>query len=399
MDLLAGRWAAPGRPGPPARSRSRDVDISPGHRPAFDLHPRPPPSLGQPTLRGTEGAAGVRVCDRCGRLGPDSSRGRQTGPGPGLPPPARPPWLARRPRSLTVNAGGDPPPQPPPRREQQAGRDSEGSWPSHGGGRAGRPWADRRGGRSPATGRRGRLGAVVLLSAPARSRGGCGEGGKPNRPCLILLFNFFFFCITVTHFRLQSGGGGGAACFLLLFLLRRGESILLPGPRRGGLLRPEGGEGEPGLGEWEGGEKLGIEGGKVDASRSGGRRPAQSQVTSNGLAGRRGQGLEQPARCLSRRDFACLISVSNKLSWTPLVGGWTELWRQAVLPFPKARLLSHGREGPGLPQAPSGLFSNSCAAVEKSSPSANVHQSSAVEGLPASQHAKGAALNQCQHLH
>lgn len=91
MDLLAGRWAAPGRPGPPARSRSRDVDISPGHRPAFDLHPRPPPSLGQPTLRGTEGAAGVRVCDRCGRLGPDSSRGRRTGPGPGLPPPpARP---------------------------------------------------------------------------------------------------------------------------------------------------------------------------------------------------------------------------------------------------------------------------------------------------------------------
>lgn len=197
----------------------------------------------------------------------------------------------------------------------------------------------------------------------------------------------------------RGGGGGWAACFLLLFLLRRGESILLPGPRRGGLLRPEGGEGEPGLGEWEGGEKLGIEGGKVDASRSGGRRPAQSQVTSNGLAGRRGQGLEQPARCLSRRDFACLISVSNKLSRTPLVGGWTELWRQAVLPFPKARLLSHGREGPGLPQAPSGLFSNSCAAVEKSSPSANVHQSSAVEGLPASQHAKGAALNQCQHLH
>lgn len=92
---MAGRWAAPGRPGPPARSRSRDVDISPGHRPAFDLHPRPPPSLGQPTLRGTEGAAGVRVCDRCGRLGPDSSRGRRTGPGPGLPPPARPPALAR----------------------------------------------------------------------------------------------------------------------------------------------------------------------------------------------------------------------------------------------------------------------------------------------------------------
>lgn len=78
-----------------------------------------------------------------------------------------------------------------------------------------------------------------------------------------------------------------------------------------------------------------------------------------------------------------MISVSNKLSQTPLVQGWTEL-EASCSPISKITAPLGQLRGAPLSQAPSVLVSNSCATVEKSSPSANVHQSTAVEGLPAS---------------
>lgn len=205
---------APARPGPPRPPLAQEPGRLPaggdGGPPVTDpplasVPDRLPPSLPQAAAAG-RGAAGG---------GP---RGRF---GPGFPPTA-----PRPPPSLTVDAGGDP--APARRRAPQPGRQAGGCSPSHGG-------AGRQPSSAVAARRRGRLGAVVRPRAPPAGAVAAGKEASPQAG------PYFFFCITVTRFRRREGAAR----------LGPGGSILVPSPRRGGLLRPEPVRGS--RGGWEGG--------------------------------------------------------------------------------------------------------------------------------------------------
>lgn len=150
---------------PPCR-RGREA---PGRRPAFKLHPRPPPSLRQ-RLRGPRGGGGGSPRPARPRLVP------RAGGDPGSPAPLAWRPAAAEPYGRCRRRSPAAPPSPPGAAAAAAG-------PRRGGFLA-KPWRGRPGavvgGQRPGCQSAGQAGSCSPALGAFRSRGGCGEGGKPT---------------------------------------------------------------------------------------------------------------------------------------------------------------------------------------------------------------------------